>query len=736
MGEFITHYPNGPVSLNPRSIRFAHSTISGTISTPRGAQPIDDAIREVLQWRSLPNWPPIRAVWVEEGNDCAFRAIDGNRRLYIARAAWSLGAIGAVKVRICDRNDPCVAAKLCSALSTASHGHDVDVLPRSIYRGQQLSRKVQEDFRDFVHKVAEHCGLQEQSAEIMTRLARAGFKSVDQLHKLTPCLATMSQIPSTFWSELHPILRDPCAYGDLLLAEGTWFSDDGSHYRISGWTLQGPNQESYALLDTCSDVVLRDDSSRRAFLSVFKFDGIDIRLLKWNSEQESPSGTWMRYEPVARDAEITSESVVVTEERAQPVSFARNEDSEKKLSIGGSDEAGVQWLTESSGDELRLACLLIDGKPFWAVYASNGASILSRASEILAVTSKQLADSADEECSYSASPVISKALTAMTGVWSMHPWQLRTSASGKHQAVGVQGKWKGREQAAKLALALAMHLDGFHLQASSCSSEFKALVQRAQEILRQQAITETRSHKALAHDGSIGDQAQPAFQSLCQQHAKTSEKVLVVPEGAAHAQPQQQTASLFSREHLQSPEKVARFQHHEQQRANVLMLSPPPRKVARVHSHGGKSDEQSRQQMASLFSRETMTPLRKLQHAQGEGESGQASSSYSGGQLEVADASVSSTAQQASVGSTGLEPSGYVPKYCWRYSLHCRGSLMGRSTPDVASSSSSSSAPTVSSQHQPAAIGDAPAKARRLLVKCKGFSDKQQPARTKRLRIR
>eukprot|EP00928_Gymnodinium_smaydae_P017050 TRINITY_DN16492_c0_g1_i2.p1 TRINITY_DN16492_c0_g1~~TRINITY_DN16492_c0_g1_i2.p1 ORF type:complete len:711 (+),score=41.26 TRINITY_DN16492_c0_g1_i2:98-2230(+) len=710
MGEFITHYPNGPVSLNPRSIRFAHSTISGTISTPRGAQPIDDAIREVLQWRSLPNWPPIRAVWVEEGNDCAFRAIDGNRRLYVARVAWSRGVIGAVKVRICDRNDPCVAAKLCSALSTASHGHDVDVLPRSIYRGQQLSRKVQEDFRDFVHKVAEHCGLQEQSAEIMTRLARAGFKSVDQLHKLTPCLAAMSQIPVEFWNEIHPHLRRPCPYGDLLLAEGTWFSDDGSHYRISGWTLQGPNQESYALMDTCSDLVLRDDPSRRAFLTVFKFDNIDMRLLKWNSEQESPSGTWMRYDPFARDAEITSESVVVTEEGAQPVSFAGNEDSEKKLSLGVSDEAGVQWLTESSG-ELRLACLLIDGKPLWAVYASNGASILSSANEILAVTSQQVADSADAESSYSGLPVISEALAAMTGVWSTHHWQLRTNASGTHQAVGVQERRKGRKQAAKLALALAMHLDGFHLQASSCSSEFKALVQRAQEILRQQAITETRSHKALSHDGSIDGRAQLAFQSLCQQEANTSENLLVVPDGAAHAQPQQQTASSFSREPLQAP-----------------------RKVARVQSHGGKSDEQSRQQVANLSLREPMTPPTNLLHAQREGDSDEASSSRGGGEGKRAEASVSSTAQQASVASTGLEPLAYVPKYCWRYSSRCRGSLMGKSTPGVASSSASAAG--VSSQQQPSALGDTPAKSRRLLVKHNSFSDKQQPPRKRRLLVR
>ena len=64
-------------------------------------------------------WPPILVVQVDAGDEKILRAIDGNRRLYVARVASRRGAIFGVRVEVCEREDPRIAAKFYSASSTA-----------------------------------------------------------------------------------------------------------------------------------------------------------------------------------------------------------------------------------------------------------------------------------------------------------------------------------------------------------------------------------------------------------------------------------------------------------------------------------------------------------------------------------------------------------------------------------------------------------------------------------------
>jgi len=510
---------NAVVPLNPRAVRFGHSTISRNMRVPGGRHvPVDDIISEALYTRTLPAWPPILAVEVTEPNGTSFfRAIDGNRRLYVARVAWRRGLVGAVEVLVCDRNDPRVSSKYWVASNSSTAGHTVRCLCHStkitgsmycneLYRG----RDFQEDLSSFLSFVAKR-GAHDKWSTFCRRLYE-NFPEVDTLHKLTPELAERLGVPLSFYVDVQSALREPCA----VLPTG------------QGADVVGLFAPSKAVLPTGHEAASDQDAAavrqaKPSRVGVLRQSGAVSTASHRTKDQhvcKTEKGGDSFYDLKLDSAEPEAIETPSEETQADDMSFDRQwadyveqvMDKARSMSSGASQTNKAQAVTPPAPRQIeKLTCrevtlyvdtsesphfawvVPLERKPFIAILADLGNDLLSYSVPIFDTFvpaawqengSREvwLGDSGDnfgESATAKGKALAGPVGRALNNQWPGNHWMLLALPRVSLLGVGVGGNAKNRLRAGRLALAISALLGQQQLAQLSAFSGLERLVDRA-----------------------------------------------------------------------------------------------------------------------------------------------------------------------------------------------------------------------------------------------------------------
>lgn len=250
------------IDVNPRAVRFTHGAISATMTAAnwQGCVHIDNVIEQVLRDGALPSWPPIPVIEKLDNGTKRFHAIDGNRRLYVARVAWQHGVIASVKVIVCDSCRANVADKYADSSTSGCGGVEVEVRePGSRYiEDLRKCRDRQEDFYWFLFSVHRKLQQATNSSALHAEAKSAALKvahdlqhrffcsagpgaSVDGLHRLEFHDAECCSISILLHRQIEIALRLPTLTAGGLFAQGWWLADDTKQGRACAgrWALAG-----------------------------------------------------------------------------------------------------------------------------------------------------------------------------------------------------------------------------------------------------------------------------------------------------------------------------------------------------------------------------------------------------------------------------------------------------------------------------------------------------------------